>query len=123
MADYRIEGYKVRLVAGRYCLAETENNWIVGCGYDSEAPEYQQWGQGIYIPKGDALHSLLGLNRATEYIIGQLNENYISRDRLIELATRFKDCAVGDEDFEYERDDMTESEREFFGLNEMEDNL
>lgn len=41
MADY-----KVRLVAGRYCLAETKNNWIVGCGYNPDRPEGQQWEQG-----------------------------------------------------------------------------
>lgn len=40
MADY-----KVRLVAGRYCLAETKNNWIVGCGYNPDRPEGQQWEQ------------------------------------------------------------------------------
>jgi hypothetical protein len=40
MADY-----KVRLVTGRYCLAETKNNWIVGCGYNPDRPEGQQWEQ------------------------------------------------------------------------------
>lgn len=34
------------------------------------------------------------------------------------MATRFKDCANGDEDLEYVKDDMTNNELEFFELDE-----
>lgn len=113
MADY-----KVRLVTGRYCLAETKNNWIVGCGYNPDRPEGQQWEQGKYFFKANGLIGLLSLHEATEYMYSRLDENYIPRERLIELATRFKDCANGDEDLEYVKDDMTNNELEFFELDE-----
>ena len=113
MADY-----KVRLVAGRYCLAETENNWIVGCGYNSGRPEGQQWEQGKYFSKANGLMGVLGLYGAVEYMYSRLDESYIPRERLIELATRFKDCVNGDEDLEYVKDDMTDNELRFFELDE-----
>lgn len=73
MADY-----KVRLAVGRYCLAETEGNWIVGCGYNPDRPEGQQWEQGRYFSKGNGLMGLLNLHEATEYMYSRLDENYIS---------------------------------------------
>ena len=48
----------------------------------------------------------------------RLDENYIPRERLIELATRFKDCANGDEDLEYVKDDMEDNELKFFEMDE-----
>lgn len=108
--------YKVRLMAGRYCLAETENNWIVGCGYNPDRPEGQQWEQGVYFPKTNRLESLLSLHEATEYMLCRIDPSYIPRERLVELATRFKDCANGDEDLEYVKDDMSHNELKFFEL-------
>lgn len=58
MADY-----KVRLVTGRYCLAETKNNWIVGCGYNPDRPEGQQWEQGKYFFKANGLIGLLSYTK------------------------------------------------------------
>lgn len=110
--------YKVRLAVGRYCLAETKCNWIVGCGYDSSRPEGQQWEQGRYFSKGDDLMGLLSLHEATEYMLSHINPGYISRDRLIELATRFKDCVNGDEDIEYVKDDMSHNELKFFEMSD-----
>lgn len=111
MADY-----KVRLVTGRYCLAETKNNWIVGCGYNPDRPEGQQWEQGKYFSKANGLMGVLGLYGAVEYMYSRLDKNYIPRERLIELATRFKDCANGDEDMENVIDDMEDYELDFFGI-------
>ena len=108
--------YKVRLVAGRYCLAETKNNWIVGCGYNPDRPEGQQWEQGKYFSKANGLMGVLGLYGAVEYMYSRLDKNYIARERLIELATRFKDCANGDEDLDYVKDDMEDNELKFFEM-------
>ena len=99
MADY-----KVRLVAGRYCLAET------GCGYNPDRPEGQQWEQGKYFSKANGLMGVLGLYGAVDYMYSRLDKNYIARERFIELATRFKDCANGDEDLDYVKDDMEDNE-------------
>ena len=111
MADY-----KVRLVAGRYCLAETEHNWVVGCGYNPDRPEEQQWEQGRYFSKANGLMGVLSLHGAIEYMYSRLDGNYIPRERLVELATRFKDCAVGDDDLDYVKDDMTDNELRLFEL-------
>lgn len=113
MADY-----KVRIAVGRYCLAETENNWIVGCGYNLNRPEGQQWEQGRYFPKTNGLASLLSLHKATEYMLCHIDPSYIPRERLVELATRFKDCANGDEDIDCVRDDMTDNELKFFEMSD-----
>ena len=48
----------------------------------------------------------------------RLDESYIPRERLIELATRFKDCVNGDDDLEYVKDDMTDNELRFFEMDE-----
>lgn len=76
MADY-----KVRLVTGRYCLAETKNNWIVGCGYNPDRPEGQQWEQGRYFSKANGLMGVLGLYGAVEYISAWAEVYY---DRLLD---------------------------------------
>lgn len=59
---------------------------------------------------------VLGLYGAVEYMYSRLDKNYIPRERLIELATRFKDCANGDEDMENVIDDMEDYELDFFGI-------
>lgn len=73
-------------------------------------------GTGKYFFKANGLIGLLSLHEATEYMYSRLDENYIPRERLIELATRFKDCANGDEDMENVIDDMEDYELDFFGI-------
>lgn len=74
--------------------------------------------QGKYFSKANGLTGLLSLHEATEYMYSRLDENYIPRERLIELATRFKDCANGDEDLEYVKDDMEDNELKFFEIDD-----
>ena len=93
MADY-----KVRLVAGRYCLAETKNNWIVGCGYNPDRPEGQQWEQGKYFSKANGLTGLLSLHEATEYMYSRLDENYIPRERLRNERNELRNKQFTDEE-------------------------
>lgn len=53
---------------------------------------------------------------AIDYFRLRTESDYIGRNRLEELATRFKDCINGDEDFENVLDDMDDCEKEFFGI-------
>lgn len=61
------------------------------------------------------------LAMAVDYFRLRTESNYIGRNRLEELSTRFKDCINGDEDFEYVLDEMTDYEKEFFGMESEEE--
>ena len=68
---------------------------------------------------------LVALNEATEKLFEKVNADYISRYRLEELATLFKDGLISDDResaMEYfdEVCEMDESEKEFFGIKEEE---
>lgn len=51
----------------------------------------------------------------------KVKPDFITRDRLIELATRFKDVVNEDEDMEYVLQEMEDYELEFFGLDDLEE--
>lgn len=61
------------------------------------------------------------LAMAIDYFRLRTESNYIGRNRLEELATRFKDCINGDENFEDVLDEMTDYEKEFFGMESEEE--
>ena len=75
-------------------------------------------GHGLYFSK-----NVEGLTSALETFRIRTEENYIPRSRAIELATKFKDCALEDEDLVCVIDDMDEGEIEFFGLNDVESDI
>ena len=62
-------------------------------------------------------------NKATEKLFEKVNKNYISRTRLEELATLFKDGLISDDRenaFEFFENccEMTDKEKEWFGIEE-----
>lgn len=61
------------------------------------------------------------LASCVDYFRSKTESDYIPRCRLEELATKFKDCINGDEDFEYMLDEMTDYEKEFFGIENEEE--
>lgn len=66
------------------------------------------------------------LEKAVDYFRMRTEKNYISRTRLEELATIFKDGLISDDResaMEYFDDccEMTEKEKEFFGIEESEE--
>ena len=103
---------------GNHALLQSESDtqYVVASGYDQTQPEGQQWGHGTYFcyynPDKKAEH----LQMSVDYFRSKTEENYISRSRLEELATRFKDCVNGDEDMENVIDDMEDYELDFFGI-------
>lgn len=69
---------------------------------------------------------LAALNKATEKLFEKVNENYIPRTRLEELATLFKDGLISDDRqsaMEYFDDccEMTDEEKEYFGIESEEE--
>lgn len=110
--------YKIMFRKGNVILAENKNDYIVGIDFDETQPKGQQWGHGLYFGK-----TVEGLTSALETFRIRTEENYITRSRLEELATQFKDCALEDEDLTYVIDNMDESEIEFFVLNEVKGDI
>ena len=107
------------LRSGKRALLQSasDTQFAVVSGYNPDAPEDQQWDHGSYFPYWeDTNKKVQMLSNALEYFRCLTEENYIPRERLIELATRFKDCETGDEDLDNVLDDMEENEVDFFCL-------
>lgn len=88
--------------------------FVVACGYDVSRPDGEKWNAGHYF--GDVYHPYdpVALSKAIEYFRLRTEQEYISRDRFSELATRFLDCINEDEDFDCTVQDMEAYEREYF---------
>ena len=111
------------IIEGRYLT-----DFIVARGYnvDKETGEVS-WGHGVYFSadadsRKDRLYCLM---KATEYMYSTENSEYITHDRMAEIATRFKDSTIdgwadGNDMLEYAMEDLdlTETEKKFFGLDE-----
>ena len=115
--------YTILLRNGRYALIEKENEYVVACGFDETLPEGSQWTQGYYYTHWNASGVVKQrmLSAALEYFRILTETDYIPRCRLEELATQFKDGLIEDgeaEAMEYfdEVCEMTENEKEFFGI-------
>lgn len=109
----------------KFSLIETDNNYIVACGYSALERWGRQWEHGIYYMFSSVKEKLVALNEATEKLFEKVNADYIPRTRLEELATLFKDGLISDDResaMEYfdEVCEMDESEKEFFGIEEEE---
>ena len=115
--------YNIILRNGRYALLEMETQYVVACGFDETLPENQQWTQGYYYTHWNTSEIVKQrmLSAALEYYRALTETDYITRCRLEELATQFKDGLIEDDEksaMEYfdEVCEMTESEKEFFGI-------
>ena len=105
--------------------SESDTQYVVVSGYDPTQPEDKQWSNGTYfVYWDDKEKKAMFLSNALE-LFRCITENnyYISRQRLEELATKFKDglFAAYLEDQEYNEFfdnecEMIESEKEFFGI-------
>lgn len=124
MSEFHREILKVKDKEGRcFGLIETENNYIVACYYDPSRKWGEQWGHGIYFQFLNEEDKNDTLRKATNRLLEKVNESYISRSRLEELATLFKDGLISDDResaFEYfdEICEMSEEEKSFFGIEE-----
>ena len=103
--------------------SESDTQYVVASGYDSTQPEGQQWNHGTYFTYQDDSQKVSSLANALELFRYRTEENYISRSRLEELATNFKDELLEEyleedeyeEFFDYECE-MDEYEKKFFEI-------
>lgn len=120
--------YKIILRKGNYALLEAKNDYIVACGFDENKPNNQQWGHGYYYTFWNANENdkHTAFYKAIETYRMKTEENYISRYRLEELATKlahnFIQCdeKYAKQVFE-EECELLESEMEWFGITESEE--
>lgn len=110
-------------------LLQSENDiqYVVATGYNPNAPEDQQWANGNYFSyglfgKNENLKTLY-LASALDCFRQKVEENFIPRCRLEELATQFKDGLIEDGresamEFFNEVCEMEDYEKEFFGIDE-----
>lgn len=109
--------YEVLLRSGSYALLETEQNYIVACGFNEKHPVGQMWAHGSYYNKGtNGETQARALVVASDYYMSLVKDDYIPICRLIELATRFKDVAEGSELMCDVLEDMTEFEKAYFEI-------
>lgn len=107
----------------KFSLIETDNNYIVACGYSALERWGRQWEHGVYYMFSNDKEKLVALNEATEKLFEKVNADYIPRCRLEELATLFKDGLISDDResaFEFFENccEMTDKEKEWFGIEE-----
>lgn len=98
---------------------EKDTQYAVVRGYDPTQPEDQQWHHAIeyYCYWDDGIERKIEcLQYAIDCFRAKTERDYISRSRLEELATRFKDCCEEEEYYEDVIDDMEDYEKEFFGI-------
>ena len=115
--------YNIILRNGRYALLEMKTQYVVVCGFDKTQSEGSQWSQGYYYTHWNTSEIVKQrmLSAALEYYITLTETDYIPRCRLEELATQFKDGLIEDDEEQAliyfdEVCEMTESEKEFFGI-------
>ena len=115
--------YNIILRNGRYALLGMETQYVVACGFDETQSEGSQWTQGYYYTHWNTSEIVKQrmLSAALEYYRSLTETDYITRCRLEELATQFKDGLIEDDKesaMEYfdEVCEMTENEKEFFGI-------
>lgn len=111
----------------KYALLQSESDtqYAVVSGYDPTQPEGQQWDSGTYFIYCGTNEKSRMLSAALELFRTRTETNYVSRDRLEELATLFKDGLLEDDrenaiEYFNETCEMEDYEKEFFGI-EMED--
>lgn len=118
--------WKEILRKDKYALLQSESDtqYAVVDGYDSTQPENQQWSAGTYFAYwDDSERKAVALSNALDLFRYRTESKYISRNRLEELATKFKDGLFGAdlEDEEYEEFfavecEMEDYEKNFFGI-------
>lgn len=118
---------------GKYTLLQSESDtqYVVAAYYDANAPENEQWSAGTYFCYFDAERKLEGFQNALECFRYKTECEYITKARLAELCTRFKDKAIelleedgltGEEiEYELEEFELEPYEREWLGIDKKGD--
>lgn len=114
--------YEVIMENGKYALifrcSRTLTEYAVVCGLNKECGD---WDYTCVYYDIQVFGKSKALLNALDYYVYRTTENYISRFRLEELATLFKDGMIQDDsesamEFFNEICEMSENEKEFFGI-------
>lgn len=113
---------------GKYTLLQSESDtqYVVALNYDANDPENEQWSAGTYFCYFDAEQKLEEFHDALECFRYKTEHGYITKARLEELCTRFKDKAIElleedgltGEEIEYELEEfgLEPHEKEWLGF-------
>ena len=89
---------KVLLQQGDTALIDMGHQFVVATGFDETQPLYQMWRHGKYFSHwNDEERKAMCLLDAVDCFMAGTRESYISRRRLEELATNFKDGLLEDD--------------------------
>lgn len=97
--------------------SETDTQYVVASGYDPTQKEDQQWNHGTYFTYQNSSQKANSLANALEMFRCRTEENYISRCRLEELATQFKDELY---ETDFDEEDLVEIFNEECGMTNYE---
>lgn len=114
------EQLKVMFRQGKIALIDAKNEYVVVTDYDWIP---RTWKKGTnFIHYGNQKKKMEMLEIALTYYMSLIEgTTFITRIRALDLATRFKDVATGDDDFSEMLKDLSLKEKEFFGItSEME---
>ena len=115
---------------GKYTLLQSKSDtqYVVAANYNANAPENEQWSAGTYFCYFDAEWKLEEFQDALECFCYKTECGYITKARLEELCTRFKDKVIelleedgltGEEiEYELERLGLEPYEMEWLGFPE-----
>lgn len=113
------------LQKGQWALLQSESDtqYVVVNGYDPTQKENSQWNYGFYFTYQNEDKKVISLIGALELFRDKIEENYIPRTRLEELAILFKDGLISDDresaiEYFNEVCEMTDEEKEWFGIEE-----
>lgn len=115
-------GNRVILQEGRYAIIDRGHEYVLACGYDGKG-----WELGYYYSHwNNERQKAISLLDVVDHFMAKTDKTHISRSRLVELATYFKDGLLCDDEesaMEYFEKfcDMNETEMQFFGLGEEEE--
>lgn len=111
------------ITAGNYTLLQSETQYVVCKNYNSQQPEGLQWDHGNYFTHWNESEKdkVEALANAIEFLRSKVDEDFIVRSRLEELATMFKEGLIKDDvdsaqEYFISVCEMSDKEREYFGV-------
>lgn len=114
---------KVLFKKNGVALVDLGTQYVVACNYNDKDGTWRQRHGTSFFANGNNQRALL---EALDLFLFKTEDNYITRHRLEEIATKYKDELVAnttlEEVIEYSEEelDMDDYELEFFGLSEEE---
>lgn len=101
--------------------SESDVQYVVATGYDPTAPEGQQWGHGSYFMYENEKEKAKALSGALDLFRYRTEQDYISMERMSEIAQWAVDVIYCDADECELVDGLDKFERDYFGIRGADD--